>query len=45
MSKFIGFKINNYCSSVSFVFSVFEIAFQDASLEIVDVVAIYIEMQ
>ena len=45
-TKLIGFKINNelqFCQF--FVFSIFDIALQDANFEIVNVVTICIEMQ
>ena len=45
-AKLIGFRINNELQLCQFsVFSIFEIALQDANIEIVNVVAICIEMQ
>ena len=45
-TKLIGFKINNELQFCWFsVFSIFEIALQNANFEIVDVVIICIEMQ
>ena len=45
-AKLIGFRINNELQFCQFsVFSIFEIALQDANIEIVNVVAICIEMQ
>ena len=44
--KLIGFRINDELQFCQFyVFSILEIAFLDANFEIVNVVAIYIEMQ
>ena len=45
-TKHIGFKINNELQVCKYyVFSIFEIALQDANIEIVNVVTICIEMQ
>ena len=45
-AKLIGFKINNELQFCYFsVFSIFEIALQDANFEIVNVVIISIEVQ